>query len=290
LFMAPSSQELEPPQKPGRFIGEAPGFLESLFRHPATGDIQAVCASKRHCAALFGICLRWLHFQANHHDAWLRDRERKLLLAAFSACAEPRLMYQATGPQNDLSTPDISGLDPAARGRWLDEVRKPLIGPVLVEVVGWFAQPSGVAGQAVAEGEIFSPWLLESPKAPIYRDHAATEQLLALFNQAIREPHQARSQTVRDNAYTYLRWLTEGRRAASWLASGERPTLLHKHSDLIKAAWRTIAAVSYQHRAMHELRELRSHLVSAGFDEAELPSVRGLGEGLRCPEDQEVDK
>lgn len=265
-------------------------FLEALFRRPSTGDIQTSCGSKRHCAALFGICLRWLHFQTNHHDALLRDRERKLLLAAFADCAEPKLMYQATGPQNDLSTPDISGLDPAAQGRWLDEVQQPLIGHVLVEVFNWFTQPNGVAAQAVGEGDIFSPWLLESPNSPIYRAPAATEQLLALFNQAIRDPHQIRSQTVRDNAYTYLRWLTKGRRAASWLASKEGPTLLRKHSDLIKAAWRAIAAVPYQHRAMHELRGLRSRLVSAGFDEAELPSVRGLGEGIGFPEDQEVDK
>ena len=252
-------------------------FLESLFLRPATDDIRAVCVTKRQCAALFRVCLNWFHFQSNHHDVVLRDRERKLLLAAVTYCVEPKLMYQAIGPQSDFSTLDMSGLDPVAKSRWLDEVRLPLIAPVLKEVIGWFVQPNGVAMQAVGDGEILSPWLLESPNAPIYRDPSAIEQLIAVFDEAILEPHQAQSQIVRNNAHTYLCWLTKGRRSASWLESGERPTLLRAHSDLIYAAWRAIAAVRYQHRAIHALRELRSRLVGAGLDEALLPSVRGIG-------------
>jgi hypothetical protein len=249
-------------------------LLEALFGGATTSTIQTACASKRQCAALFGILQQWLHFRANREDAALRDRERCLLTTALARCSEPRAMYQATDPRRDSSLLDTPCLDPAAKRRWLEEARAPLIAPVLKEVVAWFVEPDGVASQAIGEGEVFGTWLLESPGSPLYRDDASSAALRDVFLEAMREPSITRSEHVRDNALTYLVWLTEGRRSGSWIGSEERPALLRKHAPLIGSAWSAIAAVPHQHRAIHGLAQLRERLLTCGIPESDLPTLQ----------------
>lgn len=253
-------------------------LLETLFGATTTDALQIACASKRQCAALFGVLQQWLHFRANREDAALRDRERGLLTTALSRCAEPRAMYQATDPRRDNSLLQTPGLDPDVKQQWLDAVRAPLIPPVLTEIVSWFLAPDGVASQGIGDGELFGTWLIESPDSPLYRDEASSSAICDVFLKAMQEPSGVQSEHVRDNAFTYLLWLTEGRRSGSWLGSEERPAFLLKQSQLVSAAWSAIAAVPHQHCAVHGLTELRGRLLKAGIAEADLPLARGLSQ------------
>jgi hypothetical protein len=187
-------------------------------------------------------------------------------------------MYQATDPRRDNSMLPTPGLDPEEKQNWLDAVRAPLIPQVLTEVVSWFLVPDGVASQGIGDGELFGTWLIESPDSPLYRDEASSATLRGVFLKAKEEPADRRSEHVRDNAVTYLLWLTEGRRSGSWIGPEERPTFLKKHSKLVSAAWSAIAAVPHQHRALHGLAELRKWLLTAGLLESDLPPVRGLNQ------------
>lgn len=253
-------------------------LLEALFGGATTDVLQTACASKRQCAALLGVLQQWLHFRTNREDAALRDRERGLLTAALSRCVEPRAMYQATDPRRDNSMLPTPGLDPEEKQKWLDAARAPLIPQVLTEVVSWFMVPDGVASQGIGDGELFGTWLIESPDSPLYRDEASSAALRDVFLKAKEEPSDGQSEHVRDNAVTYLLWLTEGRRSGSWIGPEERPTFLKKHSELVSATWSAIAAVPHQHRAMHGLAELRRRLLTAGLLESDLPLVRGLNQ------------
>ena len=251
-------------------------LLEALFGGTTTDALQTACASKRQCAALFGVLQQWLHVRANREDAALRDRERGLLTTALSRCAEPRAMYQATDPRRDNSMLPTPGLDSDVKQKWLDAVRAPLIPPVLTEIVSWFLVPDGVASQGIGDGELFGTWLIESPDSPLYRDEASSSTVRDVFLKAMQEPSGVQSEHVRDNAFTYLLWLTEGRRSGSWIGLEERPAFLMKQSQLVSAAWGAIAAVPHQHRAVHGLTELRGRLLKAGIAEADLPLARGL--------------
>lgn len=253
-------------------------LLEALFGGAMAAPLQIACASKRQCAALFGVLQQWLHFRANREDAALRDRERGLLTAALSQCVEPRAMYQATDPRRDHSKLPTPGLDPDVKQRWLDAARAPLIPPVLTEVVSWFLVSDGVASQGIGGDELFGTWLIESPDSPLYRDEATSSALRNVFLKAMQEPSGLQAEHVQDNAFTYLLWLTEGRRSGSWLGSEERPAFLKKQSRLVSAAWGAIAAVPHQHRAVHGLTELRGRLLKAGISEADLPLARGLSQ------------
>jgi hypothetical protein len=221
---------------------------------------------------------QWLHFRANREDAALRDRDQGLLTTALSRCAEPRAMYQATDPRRDNSMLPTPGLDSDEKQKWLDAVRAPLLPPLLTEIVSWFLVPDGVASQGIGDGELFGTWLIESPDSPLYRDEATSSALRDVFLKAMQEPSTVQSEHVRDNAFTYLLWLTEGRRSGSWLGSEERPAFLMKQSQLVSAAWGAIAAVPHQHRAVHGLTELRGRLLKAGIPEADLPLARGLSQ------------
>jgi hypothetical protein len=253
-------------------------LLEALFGDTTTDALQTACASKRQCAALFGVLQQWLHFRSNREDAALRDRERGLLTAALSRCAEPRAMYQATDPRSDNSMLQTPVLDSGEKQQWLDAARAPLIPPVLMDIVSWFVLPDGVASQGIGEGELFGTWLIESPGSPLYRDDASSVALCDVLLEAMRDPSSARSEHVRDNAFTYLLWVTEGRRSGSWIGPEERPTFLKKQSRLISAAWSAIAAVPHQHRAVHGLTELRRRLLADGMSESDLPLVQGLSQ------------
>jgi hypothetical protein len=253
-------------------------LLEALFGGAVTGALQTACGSKRQCAALFGVLQQWLHFRVNRQDAALRDRELELLTAALSRCAEPKAMYQATDPRRDNGLLEYPGLDPAAKRLWLEEARAPLINGVLAEVVSWFVVPDGVASQGIGEGELFGTWLIESPDSPLYRDEGSRSALRDVFLKAVEKPSDLQSEHVRDNAFTYLLWLTEGRRSGSWIEPEKRPAFLKKHSELVCAAWSAITAVPHQHRALHGLAELRRRLLTTGLLESDLPLVQGLNQ------------
>jgi len=251
-------------------------LLERLFGETAIGELQSACFSKRQCSALFRVFQQWIHFRANVADVALRYRERSLLNTALSRCSEPKAMYEATDPRRGNSLLATPGLDPAAKLQWLEVAREPLIGPVLQEVVAWFREPDGVARQAIGEDDVFGTWLLESPTSPLYRDEAASAALCEVFLEAMREPSTAQSENVRENAFTYLVWLTEGRRSGSWIGSEERPTLLKQHASLICSAWGAIAAVPHQHRGIQGLVQVRQRLLDYGLQESDLSMPQDL--------------
>ncbi len=247
-------------------------FLKELLNLGSASPAGRVARSATHCGALFGVYARWFHFDVIEEDRQLRDEERRLLIASFGQCAEPRRLYADLAPWDwDKGVFALPGVDPQRFARFRAEIVQELAGSAVRSIVQSFLVEDGVAGLDRADDAPLGAWMLESPQSPIYADQMAASSLTELMlGSARNSDHIARS-VVCENAYTYLVWLIEGRRGGSWATDEDRAGLARQQVHLVSAAWEAVVGIPFQFRMLSGIRRLRASIIAAGFPEEAFP-------------------
>jgi len=254
-------------------------FLSALYDFGEQTEMGQAARKPTHCGSMWELFLRWLPFDANPEDIELRRIERKILIASFAQCSDPRRLYANLKPWFwDQARFTLPGVDVEQVERWRNEVIAVIVPSVVESVVREFLMPDGVSSLNDVDDAPLGAWMLTSPSSPMYVERRGVEALMSVLHRASSDPSEAGAGVLCQNAYTFLQWTFEEVRGGSWATTEQRAANASQHVDLIAAVWSAVVVAPYQFRMLSSIRRLRSAITGAGVPSEAVPEP----EWLRC--------
>ena len=223
---------------------------------------------------IFGISVKWGHFDAQETDRALREREKEAIVRCVDAGID-----DPAKALTDLYQQRRSSL----WGETFDEFGMLCIPKfeksVATDIVKRLEIKDGIAPLLDAEGHIAEHHLILNPDSLLWSDDlfAKARETLDLASM---------SPEIHENAYWLLCLIAQKAHQGS---GQSRKVSVNSHADVVQAIWRAAISRPIQFRMRKGMRDIRNRLIANGIPNDRLPAPDWLEEPDEGPGSQSKD-
>ena len=236
--------------------------------------IQCLTGNPRLCAisaeqglarweALYGIAMRWRHFNANDHEPELRAKEVQTLLTFGEAIGTPMLIYEKLDPTK-VQDSFLGEREAILRTEMCETLRTAFEPTARAVALTYVATPGNIKKLRARDKKQAARFLLTSPHSPMFAGHK--EELMTTLEARRNTAH------VVEDASDYLSLLSSAlvHGDGGLCTADERKTFITAHPDFMRLIWSLCVSEPSQFRMLQGLRDQRKVLVAAGMPDADL--------------------
>jgi hypothetical protein len=260
-------------------LGHAADALDLLLQ--CVGGTAPVCALtpeqlSKLWERLYGIALKWCHFNANESDLQLRKKEPKTLVDLGNVVGDPMLIYELLRPGQ--SHEDVfDGRSGDLRNKMSEALRQVFEPQARAVALSYVKTPGEIRRLRSRDERRAARYLLTTPSSPMF----------AAYKTDLLDAWKARAGTAEavDDASDYLSLLLRaiGHGDQEYCTSDDRKTFIKGHSDFVELIWHLSVAEQRQFRMLQDLRKQRGLLVELGIPDANLDLPDWLKEQSAIP-------